>query len=73
MLLTVADTGNADKPFVLLSGGNFSEDQMAVSKKGMKQKAVVAQMPVRRWQEAKIFQFHAHAADILIGKRPDEW
>ena len=55
MFLAIAYARNTDKPFVIFRGGNFSEDQMAVSKKGMKQKAVIAQMPVRGRKQAKIF------------------
>ena len=72
MFLPVTDAGDSDEPFVLFGRGHFSKDKMAISKKTMTQKAVVAQMPVGWRKKTKILQLCPHTTDFLIGERLHE-
>ena len=54
MLLPITNAGNTDKPLMLFCRWDLSKYQMPVSKKAMKQEAVIAQMPVGGRQESKI-------------------
>ena len=69
VFLTITDTGHTDKPFHTFAGRKSANDQMAVHEKRVQQEAVVTQMPVRRRQQAQVFQFCADALDLFICKR----